>query len=1022
MARKTANNSLVAIRNTLRPFFNRTKPLRRDQHFQKIRTSARDSDLPIIYAQIEENRAYQFSGLGNTYPATSDNIPDVSLSKLTPLALRREVSLQIYRLNHHSQKIVLALDSLHSINTAIENEEWEHAEVLIDAHKADYGFSILINKKELLVAFQRHGIPGLSKRYKGLTHTSERRAWALICKLTYDLVDPANHPVRNTKHLLALLASRPNANRWYVAPIFWETLGFSNSKASIADTLLRYNSVSLLDMIMFLWRSDSVHGKTWADTPSFIPGLDQSLVNTLQNKFQIGHIPQVTRYLTTDRHLTGVDLYRLSFFFDEYRNVAKWRSEIASLLYADGIAEEDRKSVDSGELQQLVKEQPKIFSDELTTKIAVVEWLRAVVSDTNIVAEQSFFSTALVAEIFRNISLEDADAGLLISALARFPELQESLEIAAFMRLAKDENLKQDGLLSFLLRDFIFRRDRSQDNDLERRAAFMKMFLIGGRQAIVPFLEGLKQEFALAAEYTAKVCSRTFLEKLYLLMTSVKDVIETRIDICNWLVASSDVAQESLGEELTSLRQELSNLDARSDLDSTRVHVDEEALREWYQDTQYSPSIRYSQTVAAEGPEYRHESFVSFYRRLQEENPESEEGEDFLLDTQIGSQFVFLELVESTLRAFVSDKTFGMDAYLSRRIRHGTLSGFLITPLARVTQRIRDATIAETRTGDIDDYIKIQSVFDEWRSALSLALDHVRREMIQIRTDTHPDGLIEASWRSGSGVTYLDAMLSRVRPRVSDSGSAYNLFSDIHSLCWDLVERDLAKIRLYLYSDFYKTHADRLGEAFFSLTSEQKNIAHSFFIDAQKAFLNRVQEICGWFIRPVVRRDKYDLATLVDSTVSIIRELDVGYTFKEVITVERNLEINRGSFEVIGDVLFVLLGNAAKHGMKGGNVFVSAERKEQEVPSVILEITSQTEDAPSHKNAMDRIKKAFQVDDQTALESAAVGEGFSGIRKLVGLLSRVRNCSWTVSHDEKDRLVIFEIVLPLEITFRRERT
>lgn len=1020
---KQSVSGLKVARNALRPFFNRIKPLRRDQQFQTIRNVITQVDLPKLYSQVEENKAYFFDGLGNTYPSSTSNIPDVALARLTPHGLRREIIIQCERLNHHKVKLCEAVVSLDQITNLIAAEAWEDAERAIQAHQEQYGFSIALTKKDLLVAFQKGGMPGLSKRYQTLTKDADRRVWGLICKFTYNLVDPANHPVRNIKQLLGLLSERNSESRWYIAPLFWETLGFANSKETVADTLLRYNAISLMDMLLYVWRSAAVHEKQWSELKSIDGILDDELMTTLNKHLKRRHIPLVPRYKGADKKVSGADLYRLAFFFDEYVNVARWRAQTAAFLFADGIAAADRASATVGPLHDIVSEGQHHLTQLRPAQLELDAWLQAVVPDHASVAEKVFYSSIVVAELLRRLSTEKISPSTVVYILASFPDIQDHLESPAFLRLAKDPVLSRDHLLVFMLREYIFRRERSQDNDLERRAAFMTMFSQSGREAIVPLFVALAAECEPAARFLAKVCSRTFLERLYLLMGSVKDVIETRIEICEWLASRPESDKDDFEDELNALRRELINLDARSDLDSTRVHVDEEALREWFNDTQYSPAIRYARTVSAEGEEHRYESFVSFYRRLKEDSESEAEDGGLLFETQVGSQFVFLEIVEATLRAFVSDKSFGMDAYLSRRIRHGTLSGFLLTPLARVTQRIKDAASRGEQL-ERDDFSVVQSTFDGWRTALSMDLDRVRRELIQIRSEAHPDGLIDASWRSGAGVTYLDAMLSRIRPRFLDGASHYDMFPDIYSLCWELVERDLARVRLYLYSEFYRIHGERLGAVYDALSHSQKRIAHPFFLEAQTSLQARVQEICGWFIRPVVRRDKYDLATLISSTISIIRELDVGYDFKEKVAVQEGLTINRGAFEVLGDVLFVLLGNAAKHGARGGEVEVIAQEALYSVPSVVLDIISHTETIEAHSTAISRIERAFRIDDDAALELAAVGEGFSGIRKLVGLLNRVKadDCRWGVSHDPGALKITFKVVIPLEITFRRERT
>lgn len=217
--------------------------------------------------------------------------------------------------------------------------------------------------------------------------------------------------------------------------------------------------------------------------------------------------------------------------------------------------------------------------------------------------------------------------------------------------------------------------------------------ILSRHTTIVNFIEEVSSWSVATAIFLARLCTRTFIERLYMIVSSLKDVIELRIAVLDWLIVNDAPHTVNYKQEIETLRTELANLDVRTDLDSTRVHVDEDALGDWFAATQRTLLTRYAQTVIAEGADSKRESILSFYTRLREEGDDPAE-RAFLLESQIGSDFLLLQIVENTLKAFVSDRLFGLDAYLSRRIRHGTLSGFLLTPLTF-------AALATSRTFDI---------------------------------------------------------------------------------------------------------------------------------------------------------------------------------------------------------------------------------------------------------------------------------------------------------------------------------
>jgi signal transduction histidine kinase len=206
------------------------------------------------------------------------------------------------------------------------------------------------------------------------------------------------------------------------------------------------------------------------------------------------------------------------------------------------------------------------------------------------------------------------------------------------------------------------------------------------------------------------------------------------------------------------------------------------------------------------------------------------------------------------------------------------------------------------------------------------------------------------------------------------------------------------------------------------LSLTQRVAAYEHVREIHRLFESRVQEVCGWFIRPVFRRDRYDLRTLIDSTVSIIRELDVSFDFQELIVVDDDIDINRGSFEIIGDILFVLVGNAAKHGRRGGSVTISAERLSTDDRFVRLAVSSQTEDELSYVQAQDRIREAYSI-NKSMLNSAAVDEGFSGIRKIMGLINKTRSefSRLDILKIDSECSIIFDVVVPTGVSFKRGR-
>ena len=1023
MSNRRLGPPLLAAKNLLRPFGNSRKNLPRWKQFQQIRTSTGVESLSSLCQLMESSKFYRFPGLGNTFPFDFRQIPDPALRNLEPLSLARELRIQIARLTHHHVTLSNALVSLADINTAITESRWTDAASLLSLHSERFGLSFVAAKKELLVALHQDSLSGFSRRYKALTTNAERYAWGLQCRALYDLTDPAFHPGEAARRWLRILNSRlPDAD-WYAYAIISDILTAFNSKSQLANAVLRIGSVSLLDLMLLIWKTIHIHSQ-WPEVSGSQHYIHQDLIDILNTRFNFNAISIPPRYDLTGTASSDAEVYRLSFLFSEVAQVALWRARTNVLLFPTELNSFRSTSTETSPLKDAVIAVGEV-EGLAKSRQALQIWLATFLKPGIKIAEPGFTSALAIAEYLRSLSADDRiQVTSLIDMISLSHSLHLYLDQKSLSALLEIDAVRSNALLDFILRELIYRRTRGPDAELDRRAAFMAMFPDGEPNDIISFLSSVSEWSPRASELIARLCTRTFLERLYLLMSSVKDVLETRINICRWLLDHNTDAEEALIEERAALERELANLDARSDLDSTRIHVDEESLREWFVATQHASAARYVQTVLAEGVASNHGTFLAFYNKLREQTTTKENETDFFADTQIGSEFIFLEIFEAMLEVFLTDRTFGLDSYLSRRIRHGTLIGFLMTPISRIINRVEALAATKNGRSDQTDIEAVLQFLRNWQHIVAAGLEHARREIIQVRSLRHPLGLIEATWRTTSNVTHLDAMMYQARKRVIELRGDYDVFVDLYSLCWDMLERDLSRLRLYMLQDFYRNAMDKATEAETSLSLEQRYLLAPYMKDASAAFLSRVMEVCGWFIRPVFRRNSYGLRTLVYSTLSIVRELDASYLFQELVDVDESVSVNRGGFEVIGDVLFVLVANAAKHGKRGGSVKVSAIRDGLLTTMIELRVSSEVEDAEALSVARSRITEAVRPVGTTLLEDAAVGEGFSGLRKIIGLVKRIRSSEvrfyW--SSEEEKLTITFVLRVPAAISFGRERT
>ena len=1010
MADKRETGSAASIRNVFRPFYNahrfqrgRYRSKARPfywKELQKVRRETPLTDLGLLCQIAEENPAYPFPGLGNTFPSQASHIPNARFRFLTPVSLARETALAVARLNHHSDRLCDALTSLNEINRSVSVGRWSVAEHQILSHKEKFGYSFAVLKKELYQGSEELTLTMMTRRYSAVVKGLDRKPYTVLAHFVYDLADQTHEPADASRRWMTI-ARRANSGASWVTEVLAAELSSPTSDERLAEALLRYSSMSLLDLALFFWRTRNARDSDLIQT-AFL-SLSVRLRDCLISFFSSAKLSIHPRYIRQQDGPSDSEVYRASFFFSEFADISMWRSEVNSIIYHS-------PSRDSGLFYSFMKRNGLngIRDSSLHHELSIIE------IPNPAVFQASLFPTLLGAVYLRSLKgPTDDEIRRALDILSDITNLHLYIIANDILGLRSTEQNGINALLNFFLSELLFRKERSLDNELERRSDFMEMFPDRRKDSIYDLIVEIAEWSEPVALFISRICSRSFLERLFLIMKSLVEVIEVRLQLCRWMVDHDAANRERLIEESEALLRELATIDTRSDLDSTRVHVDEESLREWFHLTQASAVNRYVQSVLAEGPHPLNPSMLAFYTMLTKEK--EADGDLVLVDSGVGSEASFLALFEATLDTFKGDRFFGLNSYLSRRIRHGTLAGHLITPVNRVLKRMEE---------EIEVSNNIRSALKGWVLEFQKLIDHARKHVIQLRSSTNSEGLIQGTWKNVANVTHLDATMSRVRQRVYETRGTSDFFVDIHALCWDCIESDLAQLRLYVVRTFYPQVQAELIRQIGQLGISDQKVVSPYAREILHILQVRFQEVCGWFIRPVFRRNEYDLRMLITSTFSIVKELDDTYLFDSRVEMTDEISINRGAFELIGDALFILVGNAAKHGLANGMISIEARKSAGDSSLLEMSIKSACQDRAHFLEGLSKINKALRSTDSRAIDIAAIEEGFSGLGKLVGQLRRVKSSDVRLAYEYEERhlSIRFYVSMPTIVLFQGERT
>jgi hypothetical protein len=109
VSQQRAHSSITKTRNSFRAFFNARKPRPFWKEMQAVRQEVPSTDYALMCTVTEDNSAYPFPGLGNTFPRDAKLVPNYRFQHLRPLDLTRESALQVARINYQAQNVADAL-------------------------------------------------------------------------------------------------------------------------------------------------------------------------------------------------------------------------------------------------------------------------------------------------------------------------------------------------------------------------------------------------------------------------------------------------------------------------------------------------------------------------------------------------------------------------------------------------------------------------------------------------------------------------------------------------------------------------------------------------------------------------------------------------------------------------------------------------------------------------------------------------------------------------------------------------
>ncbi len=438
-------------------------------------------------------------------------------------------------------------------------------------------------------------------------------------------------------------------------------------------------------------------------------------------------------------------------------------------------------------------------------------------------------------------------------------------------------------------------------------------------------------------------------------------------------------------DELLMVAKELTMAEGQWIVDHTRIHVDLVALRRWADRELTEDFERHEDLVSVDiGPQASFEDVLKELsagpsgRKIQP--PETE------------ADAVLQSLVRRLGDEFLTNSQFGLDFYLSKRIRHQSFIGRIRGPLEfanLITTRETEASPYHRNDFWIDQFTTVGA---DQREAVNAALmncardfDEILRDakdrLFHIRSPEQPDGLIS--------LDLTPEALQLVRTIALWDPEDFSSFFEVAvAALWAALDPSFARVRRFINTDLKSRITERLelARAEVRAAAGQDPAFHNFDIEfGQRSteVQRALDDAASWFT--YTRAERLRRTFTLEEAVRIGREnaLRCQRGFNPVITetVHGGIEIMAPSLVIIHDTLFTALDNIRAHsGHKAPKVDVVVSHDPGR-ETLTVEVMSDCR--PQQKMTAERkLKEIQKIIDGAAPTRRTRREGGSGILKL----------------------------------------
>ncbi|WP_152618601.1 hypothetical protein [Pseudomonas brassicacearum] len=575
--------------------------------------------------------------------------------------------------------------------------------------------------------------------------------------------------------------------------------------------------------------------------------------------------------------------------------------------------------------------------------------------------------------------------------LIEHPSLTTHIPINEYVK-ALDKDLRRELAGEISIPILLHIASKKLNKDLEKISAFAYEDFLLSQKYRKP--SDLAENFgdhcqASLIYYLKNICTADIM-KVSRVFKSTFDLQNERLLVCRMLIKLDHDNKDNYETEVREITRAQTIFEGVRHIEKSKISIDVSGLRRWAETNLNEDFNRLKELLLIEGESSRFYKSSGDNELINFVSSGTKKDELFFPDNE--SRYSLIELYWSLLMEFLFNSEYGLDCYLSMRIRHGVLSGQLRGALESykiITKRSSDGKtylsnkywIKELSEQEFSKIEQVDEILTNFSRELDDLIHHLVSEKIQIVSPEKPEGWFREIFTS----TDMRVLQEIVR---EDDMSFSNFFEASTHIFWRGIDICLKEINEHLELEIKKSATkifERLNRSILNLQPDAPPLALIRAItEAKTSYFQSLNVVKEWFSLPSPYEPPvFSFEQLVRVGLECVKKIKPNFE-PEIVIAGDNINIT-SMLTYFSDIFYVIFNNIEEYSdIERPKVTVSCN-----LLNDLLSIDIINEIAPSARDdsSVDRVEEAKELiksGDYRKKVNEEDRSGFSKIKNLIG--------------------------------------